>query len=322
MKVEFVSGDVWPAITKAARTGGPRSAAIAYVGANAPELLPLKAGDVLVCDASDPVLLGHGTSPEALAAFMKRGVQVSSCPGLHAKVLVTASRTVVGSANASYNSTNLEEAVLVTDDAVMHKAARSFIAGLPFTTHVDELFIEAARATWAMGRSSPLGRAGAPRAANPLLPESFRLYLAKAYTYAPTKTETEAYRRMVRRTRRSSGPASTYSLDSYRVAADDSLRRDNVLIIVGDEGSGAMVWPPVVVISEPVTFGPGRVHITRGLAALEPIPVAEARDRLLAKGLDARLGKERWIRSKPVRDALVGLWGLGPNPDKNAVPVL
>jgi hypothetical protein len=102
--LEMAGGQVWPTITKVCQGRGPRMAAIAYLGWQAPQLLPLKKGDVLVVNVSDAALLTHATSPEALRTYVDAGVQVSSVPSLHAKVLVTATKAVIGSANASSHS--------------------------------------------------------------------------------------------------------------------------------------------------------------------------------------------------------------------------
>jgi hypothetical protein len=312
--IEFVSGDVWPAITKACRTRGPRSAAIAYLGGRAPELLPLKAGDVLVCDAGDSVLLGHGTSPDALEAFVKRGVDVWSCPGLHAKVLVTATCAVVGSANASENSTGLDEAVIVTDSRAVLASAATFIRQLGGSTRVDALFIDAARATWARGRSAPMAHGPSKLSVQPLLPDTFRLFLAADTDwYTPTAAETAVFQRHARVVRRAAGPAATFSLDSYQLGANDlAFRRGDVLVQVVHADDGRMVWPPVVVISDAISFGRRgqKLHVTRGLADLEPIPLEQALEGFRAAGVTAQLDTERWIRSVAVRNTLLALWDL------------
>lgn len=58
-----VRGHISPAI----RTRGVRYAAIGYLGQDAPALLPLRAGDLLVVNASKAAVRAYATSPTALA---------------------------------------------------------------------------------------------------------------------------------------------------------------------------------------------------------------------------------------------------------------
>ena len=71
-------GDLWLGLTPQLRTKGRTYAAVAFVGVEAPKLLPLKAGDVLVVNAGDRTLASGGTSPQALRVFVDRGVEVWS----------------------------------------------------------------------------------------------------------------------------------------------------------------------------------------------------------------------------------------------------
>ena len=83
--------------TRAIRTRGIRHAAIAHLGQDAPTLMPLRAGDVLVVNASRAAVRAHLTSPVALAYYVDAGVRVLSSPNLHANVIATDRRAVIGS---------------------------------------------------------------------------------------------------------------------------------------------------------------------------------------------------------------------------------
>ena len=110
---EFVGTSPWTAITKdvARKRRSPVIAAISYVGVNARDVLPLRKGDFLICDASERAIKQGVTSAKALASYLRIGVKVFSHEGLHSKVVVTESFSWVGSANASRNSRdNLTEA--------------------------------------------------------------------------------------------------------------------------------------------------------------------------------------------------------------------
>lgn len=121
---------------------GPRHAAIAYLGEDAPTLLPLRAGDLLVVNASRAAVRAHVTSPMALAYYVEAGVRVLSSPNLHAGVIATSRRAVIGSANASHSSTIADEAVVITDDPEVVAAVRTFIDGIEEITEVDQVFLD------------------------------------------------------------------------------------------------------------------------------------------------------------------------------------
>jgi hypothetical protein len=90
--------------------------------------LPLKEGDVLVCDASQRAVSAGSTSAKALERFFIDGVSIYSHRALHAKVVVLPRRVFVGSTNASANSRdNLDEATLETTDTEAVKDARAFV---------------------------------------------------------------------------------------------------------------------------------------------------------------------------------------------------
>ncbi len=109
MGTTFHGPSPWPHITRAIRTRGTRHAAIAHLGQDAPTLLPLRAGDVLVVNASRAAVRAHLTSPIALAYYLDAGVRVLSSPHLHANFIATDRQAVIGSANASHSSAIAEE---------------------------------------------------------------------------------------------------------------------------------------------------------------------------------------------------------------------
>ena len=117
----FPAPGPWPNIRKDLEKPNRRAvvAVVAYIGVDAQTVMPLKRGDILVCDASPLSIKSNRTSADALASYHRRGVTVFSIPGLHAKVITSSTWAWVGSANASDNSEkNLEEAaVRVTKDA-------------------------------------------------------------------------------------------------------------------------------------------------------------------------------------------------------------
>ena len=102
--------------------------AVAFCGEDAPDLVPLPRGSILVVDASVGTIKAGGTSPSALARYMKSGVQVFSSDHLHAKVFVFGRTLVLGSNNLSRNSTDLlTEAGVETNERSAVQSAIRFI---------------------------------------------------------------------------------------------------------------------------------------------------------------------------------------------------
>ena len=178
MGITFHGPSPWPHITRAIRTRGPRHAAIAHLGQDAPTLLPLRAGDVLVVNASRAAVRAHATSPAALAYYVDAGVRVLSSPNLHANVIATDRRAVISSANASHSSAIADEAVVITDDPEV-VAVRRFIDGLEETTEVDQPFLDNTTAQWQIGRAIPIpGVSGRGQAEPGFLPAKItRMFL-------------------------------------------------------------------------------------------------------------------------------------------------
>src|SRR5687767_10572494 len=129
--MRFEAVKPWPEITKALRSAGPRYVAIAYVASGADDLLPLKAGDVLIANVGDDAMRSRSTSPAVIRTFRDRGGDVYSCDRLHAKAIATRRLAIIGSANASTNSaTNVDEAVVITDDQAIIEHVRVFVESL------------------------------------------------------------------------------------------------------------------------------------------------------------------------------------------------
>lgn len=121
----------------------PALAAVAYV--SDAEGLPLGKGDLLVCDASDATARAGSTRREALDALLGNEVEIWSCPRLHAKVVVTGGRVLVGSANWSARSaTKLIEAGIEVADARVVAKAEAFVRALarPPSIRVTRAFLK------------------------------------------------------------------------------------------------------------------------------------------------------------------------------------
>lgn len=127
MNLVFHSKNVWPHITEIVSGAGRTHAAIAYIGEDAPDRLPLGDGDVLLVNAGDHNVSSRATNPYALERFIKLGVEVHSSDHLHAKVIVTDAHAIIGSANASASSARSSEAIVVTDCKETRKEVEEFV---------------------------------------------------------------------------------------------------------------------------------------------------------------------------------------------------
>lgn len=124
--------DVWARLASdltgagRARTGRA-TLAVAYIGTTADQWLILRAGDLLVCDASDGAVRGGLTDVAQLRRWHATGVALYSREGLHMKTGAVGRRGFLGSANVSANSNNLVESVLVTSNAATLDQIRTSI---------------------------------------------------------------------------------------------------------------------------------------------------------------------------------------------------
>lgn len=125
---KLISCDLWEAVKQLSREGMPTLAAIAYYSQ---DLLNLREGDELVCDASDPMIESGASSGRLLLALHLKGVKVYNQPTLHAKVACVGSHVIVGSANASENSQNsLIEAAVLSQDTALRAQAMALVRAL------------------------------------------------------------------------------------------------------------------------------------------------------------------------------------------------
>ncbi|MGY4783915.1 phospholipase D family protein [Rhodococcus opacus] len=316
MGTTFHGPSPWPHITRAIRVRGPRHAAVAYLGEDAPALLPLRAGDLLVVNASRAAVRAHVTSPIALAYYVEAGVRVLSSPNLHANVIATDRRAVIGSANASHSSTLAEEAAVITDDPDIVTSVRRFIDDIEEITEVDQAFLDNATTAWQIGRAVPIpGVGGRMRTNRDFLPVRVtRMFLRHIVEYEPSATEQQTWATQAGRSSvTTGGPATTYQLEWFRL--DDRrarLKRGDVLIFVTDDND--RIYPPAVVDSDAIAiphthsaFG----HLVRTRANLQPLSVADAEQQLADLGHpNPRLTTDHRIISASLRAALLRLWNL------------
>lgn len=157
MATRFLYGDeVWREIRDLAHGSRRACVAVAYLGTGAYERMPLPEGSVLVVDASEGAVKAKQTDPRELARYRSRGVTVSRVQGLHAKVYVFGSVSIIGSPNVSRSSEEqLLEAAVRTDSRPVVEAARHFVLDLAADEldaaaidRLTELYLEAPERHW------------------------------------------------------------------------------------------------------------------------------------------------------------------------------
>jgi hypothetical protein len=126
----FLSDTLWIDIKKMIKAAKQSHAAVAYV--HDITHLPLKRGSTLICDASPAAVAAGQTSIKVIKQLARKGVNLYSTPGLHAKIVIADQTAVIGSGNASRSSItrHLIEAGVVTSAPSVLAGAHAFIEQL------------------------------------------------------------------------------------------------------------------------------------------------------------------------------------------------
>lgn len=126
---KLISSGLWNEINRLAEKSKVKMAAVAYVTND--NSIKFEEGDLLIVDASNEAIESGRTSAPLLRRAFKKGAELYSCRGLHAKVMLFDGIALVGSANISQSSErSLVEAVLLTDNPNIVAMARNFIEKL------------------------------------------------------------------------------------------------------------------------------------------------------------------------------------------------
>ncbi|WCT06058.1 phospholipase D family protein [Rhodococcus qingshengii] len=313
MGPSFHGPNPWPHITRTIRTRGPRYAAVPYLGHLAPELLPLRSGDLLIVNASTAAIRAHATSPAVLSHYLSKGVRILSSSALHAKVIVTNQRAVIGSASASENSIFTHEAVIISDAPQVVADSRAFINNIDETTAVDQTFIDNAEREWATGRAVPIpsiaGRI--QNLDNDFLPTpTNRVFIRQdsdheSHPHTRTKPVKKTSPKEL-----SVDPTVRYRLETLTIGKPRSIARGDVIIRISMDDE--LLLPPAVVISnqERITLSASQFHcFLRVRNHLVPLLAADVEKRLADVGHpSAQLRSNHYVRSPSLRAELLALW--------------
>lgn len=320
MGTDFEGGKPWKAITRLCQGDGRRYAAVAFVGKDAPGLMPLRKGDVLVANAGNNALKSHATSPAALRHYFDAGVQLYGHDNLHAKLLAVGDSAVIGSANASANSTRLIEAVVITSDPAIARSVRHFITDLTSeAVRLGEQDLQRAQDIYdsSDGRGAPPGTdAGGPI---PDAPARFasnpkdRMFVIDGHRVAYTNVEQQAIGTSRRTARKRAGSRRDFIIEPFieSVSSRPSLREGDILVWVERDRHGdGDVWL-CQVDSDPIPTGEADsvLYWLRRPAAFDALALSTVTVQLQRRGFSSGVGPlDRRVGKADLRAAIAALW--------------
>lgn len=241
--------EIWPDISQSLKVKGRNRVhcAISYIGEGASEFLPLKRGDILICDAEEATIRSGATRASSLAYYHRRGVQIYSKPGLHSKVIAGSKTAWVGSANASPTSAKRKaEASLKVNDPKIVREVRNFVEKLiedPKTNLVDAILIRELlaiphkKSDWGSATEDPY-----------LWPK--RLATLKTLVNCTEGKEESDHRRLASATkkiavREKNNLGNDLGLEAYFASSSVRLRKGEFVIT----GVGEKIFSPGIVVS-------------------------------------------------------------------------
>jgi hypothetical protein len=316
MKAGFVSGRVWPSLTRAAGASRRRSVvAVAYFGQGASRLLPLSKGSRLVVDASEGAVKAGQTCPDELLLMIKRGVRVFSVANIHAKVFVLGRVAFIGSANVSRRSADclIEAAVRISDPKTV-RAAREFVAAqclheqTPLQLKRLAKIYRPPRVPGGQGRAKEDSESTKIATVRPALPRLLLAQLVREDWNQEDQRLHDAGEGVARKRRQH--PRS-FVLDSFRYTGQCRYRRGDIVIQITDEGSSRRMMdaPGNVLyvrtrwtIKRQVSF----IYVER--PATRPRAISTIAKKL-GRGASKHLVRNGLVRNATFRESLLKLWG-------------
>jgi hypothetical protein len=311
MSTVFITQDIWPRLTEAARDSQePCAVAVAYFGAGAGRLLPLPKDSSLVVDASDRAVASGQTCPADLSKLVKRGVKVYSVPNLHAKVFVVGRVAFIGSTNVSNRSASqLVEAVIRTNEPRAVSAARKFVRD--HCLHELTPAVLTSLAKIYRPPQVPGGKRGKRTAketsSRPTLP---RLLLAQLQLEDWSDRDQALHDAALVVAKKRREHPRNFELESFRLTGNCTYRRKDVVVQVINEGGGSVrVSPPGNVLHVRTRRDGSRLV---SFIYLE-CPVRQRRQmkvmaRTMGRGALKRLQRDGVVRDAAFARALLNKW--------------
>lgn len=314
----------WDELTRVSKLQGPRYAAFAFIGADAPDMLALEEGDVLVCNASEGAIRNGATNPLALRKFLDRGVQLYSCGTLHAKILAVRNSAAVGSANASRSSSLSLEAVVVSNEREFISDARRLAKeAIEAGTKIGEQYLTTAAMWVPDDHHRPpelVGVTTPPVREDVFIPEPGGRYWLAVEWQEEYSDEEDAVARSIRRSKEARQFKTRFKLDTYLVGSDARAEPGDVFILVhvDDEGQLVQVWEPAKVVGSRQTPGknPSTMYLLRFNQGHEENAVSDI-DFAVGE-IQTLIGKDlrKWDHDKAVElsddqgtELIAALWG-------------
>jgi hypothetical protein len=320
----FVGDEVWPHLSRLVRKcRRKRRVAVAYLGADARELLPLRKGDLLIVNATPATARAGAMNPDSLQEFLDAGVEVQSNSQLHAKVFRLGDVTVVGSPNASPTSAQMHEAMTVSHSKTIARQVDEFIDRLEEESHeVTQTLVDGLRIEWEKrpkGRGMPGVSGGVVNAEWP--PSDARIFLehswAATFTEAQEKTSKATRKRLGSRVGKQALWLATGFLTTRNGAA--KYKAGDIIFFLHQpdrkDESVTELWVPEEVLADlvPVPHSQMGILPLRNPLWIEDLPIEEARDPLRASGI-TQFGPSRQIKSPAMKNALLELFDLPRKP--------
>lgn len=318
MSTTLLASGIWRKITSAA-AGSASSAnvAVAYFGAGATKLLPLKQGSRLVVDFSERAVKSGQTCPSEILKLIRRGVEVYSVPNLHAKVFVFRNSAFIGSTNVSQASAlTLVEAVAETDDRKLIASMRQLVCILC----LNRVMLHEAKQMESLYRPPDFAPAGGRTRSRstirsskrfPVLPEVPAVRIAQTHHTSWDKDEWRAERAGKKVARKRITDTRHFAVDDFIIEGRCQFVRHETVIQVTDVGHGMkMVSPQGKVIHlQPV---PHR----RPMETVVFVEMPKSCRRKNLKAVVHRLGgnarrllcNDRVIRDRSFVEKLLSLW--------------
>ncbi len=248
MSVRFLADDIWKEITATAKgRRGVAFVAVPYFGEAGSRLLPLRAGDTLLVNASEVAVKSGQTHPQALRRLLNKGVKLYTLSALHAKIYAFGTTVFIGSANASASSRDeLREAVVRVKDPAVAETARRHILSLCTTSLLGQDLDRLAKLYRTPRR--PGGGNRTKKGRNTSNPRVFLAQLVEAVLDNDLSKGAEAGEREAKSNRKIKRSSVEYIWRS-----DFPYRMDDTVIQVWESANGTLwVYPPAKVVNRKI----------------------------------------------------------------------
>jgi hypothetical protein len=310
------NADLWNELaTRLSKTRTAR-VAVAYLGAGASRLLPLRRGHQLVVDMSLRSVRAGTTDPREVRKLLQRGVEVFSRDSLHAKFFIFDRVLIAGSSNISKHARSvLDEAAVLTDDqAAITRASRTFegLCGEPVRIEYLRRCLKAYR--------PPSFTGGVPTARRKRAVPQAKVWLLGGLEYQEVpEREKKARAGAVKRAQRKLADFERFEVEDLGGFRKPkrlfrALREQDWIIQCIRDGVGYDIYPPCRFLGvekyRRSDRKPGYLLLVEQPIRAEPVSWRTVRAKLARRVPSLRRAKPRTlpIRDTEQADAVLRLW--------------